>query len=160
MPRIPAPARAACMVLVLMAAPALAVPALAQPAVAPPPPPAGGPPPPPPPGPPARYNFVPVDGGALKLDTVTGRVSFCGRSGGNYVCEAVPDTRDAYEAEIGRLQQQVDALQGGKAPTAGAKPPPPDESQIDAAMDYAERVMRRLKQMLDNLRAGEPANPT
>ncbi|QTL02776.1 hypothetical protein J5J86_18645 [Aquabacter sp. L1I39] len=147
--RIPAPALAACTVLALAAAPALAQ-------IAPPPP---APPAPPPPGAPARYNFVPVDGGALKLDTVTGKVSFCGRSSGAYVCEAVPDTRDAYEAEIGRLQQQVETLQGGK-PAAGEKPALPDESHLDAAMDYAERLMLRLKQMLDNLRAGEPANPT
>lgn len=152
MPRISASALAACTALLFMAAPAWAqtVPAPA----------AGGSPPPPPPGPPqARYNFAPVEGGALKLDTVTGKVSFCGRTSGTYVCEAVPDTRDAYEAEIGRLQQQVEALQGGKA-KAGEAPALPDDSNLDAAMDYAERVMRRLKQMLDNLRASEPANPT
>lgn len=152
--RIPASALAACTVLALATAPALA-----QIAPAPPPPP-GPPAPPPPPGAPARYNFAPVDGGALKLDTVTGKVSFCGRSSGAYLCEAVPDTRDAYEAEIGRLQQQVEALQGGKAPAAGEKPAAPDDSHLDAAMDYAERLMLRLKQMLDNLRTGEPANRT
>ncbi|MDE1568714.1 hypothetical protein [Aquabacter sediminis] len=151
MPRIPASALAACTVLALAAAPALA-----QMPPAPPAPP--GPPAPPAP-PQARYSFAPVEGGALKLDTLTGKVSFCGRSNGNYLCEAVPDTRDAYEAEIGRLQQQVETLQGGK-PKAGEAPPATDESNLDAAMDYAERVMRRLKQMLDNLRAGEPANPT
>lgn len=145
MPRIPAPALATFAALILIAAPAWAQIAPA--------------PPPPPPGPPARYNFAPVEGGALKLDTLTGKVSFCGRTSGNYVCEAVPDTRDAYEAEIGRLQQQVEALQGGKA-KAGEAPALPEDSNLDAAMDYAERVMRRLKQMLDNLRAGEPANPT
>lgn len=153
MPRIPAPALAACTALLLLSAPASAQ-------IAPTPPAPAGPPVPPGPPTPARYNFAPVEGGALKLDTLTGKVSFCGRSSGSYVCEAVPDTRDAYEAEIGRLQQQVEALQGGKAPMAGEKPALPDESQLDAAMDYAERVMRRLKQMLDNLRAGEPANPT
>lgn len=115
------------------------VPCLAQPAEAPPAP---------------RYSFVPVEGGALKLDRDTGKVSFCGRLPAGYGCEAVPDTRDAYEAEIVRLQQQVQALQGQPAASL------PDASQLDAAMDYAERLMRRLKQMIDGLQRPNPADPT
>lgn len=53
-----------------------------------------------------RFSFAPVDGGALKLDRETGRVSLCAKGPTGFACEAVPDTRDAYEAEIARLDRK------------------------------------------------------
>jgi len=53
-----------------------------------------------------RYRFSPTtDGGVLRLDTRTGSVSNCAkRDSAGWACYAVPDERDALDAEIGRLQ--------------------------------------------------------
>ena len=106
-----------------------------------------------PPGPAApRFTFTPVEGGTLKLDTHTGRASFCAKGPAGFSCEAVPDSREAYEAEIARLQQEIAALKAGKP---GAAPLPGDPSELDAALDYAERFYLRLKAFIDRMRATE-----
>ncbi|MEP9351011.1 hypothetical protein [Xanthobacter sp. KR7-225] len=106
-----------------------------------------------PPGPAApRFTFTPVEGGTLKLDTQTGKASLCAKGPAGFSCEAVPDSRDAYEAEIARLQQEIAALKAGKP---GAAPLPGDPSELDAALDYAERFYLRLKAFIDRMRAAE-----
>lgn len=101
-----------------------------------------------------RFAFAPVEGGALKLDTRTGEVSLCTKGTGGFACVAVPDTRDAYEAEIARLQAEIAALKRaapGQKPDAPQADPVP--SEIDRAFDYATRVYRRFRQMIDELAA-------
>lgn len=112
-----------------------------------------------------RYAFAPVEGGALKLDRETGRVSLCAKRDTGFTCEAVPDSRDAYEAEIARLQRENEALRAavakisppGPVPPAPLPPPgvapEPDMSELDRALDYAERFYRRLKGFIDDLRS-------
>lgn len=104
----------------------------------------------------ARFALVPVDGGALKIDTRTGKVSRCAKDATGFTCTAVPDTRDAYEAEIARLQAEIAALKQG-APAQGGAPkanPPQagaEPSDLDKAFDYATHFYRRLRQMIDEL---------
>jgi hypothetical protein len=134
-----------------LAASLLAAPALAQAQV-----------PPLPPGDTTapRFSFAPVEGGALKLDRETGRVSLCAKRGTGFTCEAVPDTRDAYEAEIARLQGEVDSLRrSAQLPPLPPLPPTPgpnaspDTSDMDRALDYAERFYKRLRGLIDEFRA-------
>ncbi|OYY83501.1 MAG: hypothetical protein B7Y12_15180 [Rhizobiales bacterium 24-66-13] len=103
-----------------------------------------------------RYSFSPVEGGALKLDTQTGQVSFCGKGSAGYSCEAVPDSRDAYEAEIARLQARIATLEGkpATAPNAGSSYLP-SQSDFDAALDYAERAFRRLRDLVNGTPSGD-----
>jgi len=52
-----------------------------------------------------RYTFSQAnDGSFLRLDTRTGNVSTCKRAAGGWACYLVPDERDAFDKEIGRLQ--------------------------------------------------------
>lgn len=61
--------------------------------------------------------------GVLRLDSRTGTVSTCTRSGAGWACYAVPDERTALDAEIGRLQAEVETLKGRLAagPTVSGK---------------------------------------
>lgn len=98
-----------------------------------------------------RYSFTPVEGGALKLDVETGKVSFCSKGDAGYACLAVPDSRDAYEAEIGRLQAQLDARGPAAKPGTGNSlvVPLPTQSDFDAALDYATRLYQRLRAVIN-----------
>ena len=40
-----------------------------------------------------RFVMTPVEGGFLGMDTLTGAVSLCQRTGGKWACEAVADDR-------------------------------------------------------------------
>lgn len=57
-----------------------------------------------------RFTFTPSADGVTRLDTRTGKVSTCKDKGNGWACEAVADDRAAFEAEIGRLQGDVDRL--------------------------------------------------
>ena len=70
-----------------------------------------------------RYSMTPIPEGVLRLDTRTGTVSTCTRNGAGWACYAVPDERSAFDAEIGRLQAEVEKLKGQLAagPTVSGK---------------------------------------
>jgi len=58
-----------------------------------------------------RYAFVPVEGGALRLDKESGEVSRCAEEDGRMLCRLVADDRTAYEDEIGRLGERLARLE-------------------------------------------------
>ncbi len=90
---------------------------------------------------PVRFSMQSVEGGLMRLDTRTGAMSFCAQRAGGWACEAVPDDRAALEAEIGRLQARLAALEkgagGGGAGVPDIMAPPqagaPDARSPDAA---------------------------
>src|SRR6478752_4767128 len=77
----------------------------------------------PPDGENGRYSMTPIPEGVLRLDTRTGTVSTCTRNGTGWACYAVPDERSALDAEIGRLQAEVEKLkqQLAAGPTVSGK---------------------------------------
>lgn len=102
-----------------------------------------------------RYAIVPVEGGFLRLDTGTGAVSRCTGKIGRLTCRILPDERLAYEAEIGRLEDRIDELEGRVAVLEenrrfGSLDAPddngelPSEEEIDKVLTLAEKVMRRF----------------
>ena len=102
-----------------------------------------------------RYAIVPVEDGFLRLDTGTGAVSRCTGKIERLTCRILPDDRLAYEAEIGRLEDRIDELEGRLAvveerrtvarPNArnGDDELSSDE-ELDKVMTMAEKVMRRF----------------
>ncbi|MBI5261009.1 MAG: hypothetical protein HY852_04230 [Bradyrhizobium sp.] len=123
-----------------------------------------------------RYSIVPVPDGVLRLDTRRGTVSTCSNSRAGWACHAVPDERAALDAEIGRLQAQVENLKAqlaarepsrsGKAEEAQPKSespgtgepkaadggrrieiPLPSDEDLDRVMSFLERAWRRLIDM-------------
>jgi len=83
-----------------------------------------------------RYTMTPIPDGVLRLDTRTGVVSTCSKSGAGWACYAVPDERAALDAEIGRLQAEVEKLKGQLA--AG----PPVSGKIDDALPKSDPLKK------------------
>jgi len=126
-----------------------------------------------------RYTMSPIPDGVLRLDTRTGVVSTCSKSGAGWACYAVPDERAALDAEIGRLQAEVEKLRGQQAagPTVSGKiddalpksdplrkPEPkvaegerkieiplPSDQDLDRAMSFLEKAWRRLIDMANRV---------
>ncbi|MGL4636506.1 MAG: hypothetical protein ACRCWF_11035, partial [Beijerinckiaceae bacterium] len=58
----------------------------------------------------ARFSFQPVEGGMMRLDTETGQVSLCTRTGSDFTCRSVADDRAALDDEITRLKRENESL--------------------------------------------------
>jgi hypothetical protein len=126
-----------------------------------------------------RYSMTPIPDGVLRLDTRTGTVSTCTRNGAGWACYAVPDERSALDAEIGRLQAEVEKLKGQLAagptvsgkidealpksdPLKKAEPkvaegdrkfeiPLPSDQDVDRVMSFLEKAWRRLIEMANRV---------
>ncbi|QDP22491.1 hypothetical protein [Bradyrhizobium cosmicum] len=126
-----------------------------------------------------RYSMTPIPEGVLRLDTRTGTVSTCTRNGAGWACYAVPDERTALDAEIGRLQAEVEKLKAQLAagptvsgkidesmpksdPLKKAEPkvaegdrkieiPLPSEQDVDRVMSFLEKAWRRLIDMANRV---------
>jgi len=121
----------------------------------------------------ARFSFAPADGGYLRLDSLSGQVSMCSQRTAGWACQLVPDDRTALDAEIARLQTEIERLKSeiakadtGKADAGKAEPPRPqaelaprsgkDESslrfptreEMERARAAIERSWRHLVEMI------------
>jgi hypothetical protein len=126
-----------------------------------------------------RYIMTPIPEGVLRLDTRTGTMSTCTKNGAGWACYAVPDERMALDAEIGRLQAEVEKLKGQLAagPTVSGKTdealpksdplkkaepkvaegdrrieiPLPSDQDVDRVMSFLEKAWRRLIDMANRV---------
>lgn len=126
-----------------------------------------------------RFSMTPIAEGVLRLDTRTGTVSTCTKNDAGWACYAVPDERSALDAEIGRLQAEVEKLKGqlaagptvsgkiGEAlpksdPLKKAEPklaegerkieiPLPSDQDVDRVMSFLEKAWRRLIDMANRV---------
>jgi hypothetical protein len=128
-----------------------------------------------------RYALSQTPGGVMRLDTRTGQVSNCSKSGDGWACFVVPDERAAMDAEIGRLQAENDKLKTqlaardqtatGKTDEALPKSdslkkpepktaegdrnkieiPLPSDQDMDRVMSFLERTWRRLIDMANRV---------
>jgi hypothetical protein len=98
-----------------------------------------------------RYSMTPVQDGFLRLDTRTGAVAMCRVVNGAPECRLAADERAALENEIGRLQAQNGELRLKAPPGATVAAPPPNlpsEQDIDRALSFAERFIRRMMRIM------------
>jgi hypothetical protein len=127
-----------------------------------------------------RYALSPVTDGVIRLDTRTGAVSTCSNTGTGWACYAVPDERDALDAEIGRLEadnEKLKAQLAAREPTVSGKidealpktdplkkPEPkvaegerkieiplPSDRDMDRVMSFLEQAWRRLVEMANRM---------
>lgn len=126
-----------------------------------------------------RFSMTAIPEGVLRLDTRTGTVSTCTNNGAGWACYTVPDERSALDAEIGRLQAEVEKLKGQLAagPTVSGKIdealpksdslkkaepkvaegdrkleiPLPSDQDMDRIMSFLEKAWRRLIDMANRV---------
>lgn len=124
-----------------------------------------------------NYHIVEIDDGVLRIDRQSGEISECRESQNGWICRLTADDRLAYEAEINRLDAEVDrleeallaaqqALETGERdlslvpdgapdrnePSVRERLDLPTDDELDAVMDTAEEVMRRFFGMVRDLR--------
>jgi hypothetical protein len=106
---------------------------------------------------PARFTMQPIDGGFLRMDTETGAMSLCMKRGAGVACEPVEDQR-AGQSEVDRLTQENKALREDlkrledlvtadrhRKPARGPKFELPTEEDVDKAMSYVERMLKKFR---------------
>jgi hypothetical protein len=113
---------------------------------------------------PGRYTLTPSANGFVRLDTQTGQVSECTGTPANLVCKSSPDERAAMQAEIDRLQKEIDGLKATtSAQTALDQGPQltiPSDKDVDKAFNFMERMIKRFKGLIEEMRkAPEESTP-
>jgi len=112
---------------------------------------------------PGRYTLTPSANGYIRLDTQTGQVSECTGTPGALICKSSADERAAMQAEIDRLQKQVDELKAAAPGEFAANPPAqlniPSDKDVDKAFNFMERMVKRFKGLIQEMRK-EPAEST
>ena len=100
-----------------------------------------------------RYTLVPVEGGALRLDTQTGAVAICSGDAEEISCRPLQeDAADADAAGSPDIDARVSALEARIADLEARTVLLPDEESIDRAMTLADRVMRHFFGMVRELK--------
>lgn len=111
-----------------------------------------------------RYTLTPVDGGVLRLDKDSGALALCTRKSDVWACEPVQDrSKDdsdkavKLEAENKSLKDRIKVLEeslaiaeGANKSDAPAGPPGgtmqlPSEEEVDKALDYVERIVKKFR---------------
>lgn len=112
-----------------------------------------------------RFTMSPVDGGFLRLDKQTGAVAMCARTGTAWGCTPVEDhTPAAAEMELSKLEQENKDLKDrikALEETLETKPPLngppggkvqlPTDQEVDQALDYLERVYKKVRDRMKDL---------
>lgn len=130
-----------------------------------------------------RYTMTPSGEDMLRLDTKTGAVSRCAREAGTWICESVADDQKALQNEIDRLSIENERLaselaRAGRDAPPGERAPPdvpqadapqpdapqaqaprswlPDDAQMEELTAFFKKIMRRFKQMAEDMQADAP----
>ena len=120
-----------------------------------------------------RFSMSPVEGGFLRLDKSTGAVTMCTRAAGEWSCKAVEDRALSSSGDAARLddenkalKQRVKeletALETSKPPAAAegdstladapcGKVKLPTDAEVDQALDYVERVYKKIRDRIKDL---------
>ncbi len=100
--------------------------------------------------------MTPTQGGFLRLDKETGAVSFCTVEAGLSLCRISADERAALENEIARLRQENTELKAARGPNQpSASSGLPTEADMERALSFTERFMRRMMRIFKDETNGE-----
>jgi hypothetical protein len=116
-----------------------------------------------------RYTMTPTKDGVVRLDTETGEVSLCEAVSGQWACHPIEDNSSQMKQRIEQLERENAELKsqlaskGGSGDQGGAEALPqpdgkldiPSEKDVDKAMDFVERMLKRFKGIMEDLRKQE-----
>jgi len=119
-----------------------------------------------------RYQLVPDGDGFIRLDAKTGALAHCDKRDGAWRCDTLavtdPDREQAVDAladDVSSLSETVDRLAerldriDERLAAAGIAAPQTEEQQeqdLDQALTFAERLMRRFFDFVRELKNEEP----
>lgn len=108
-----------------------------------------------------RFRLEPTQGGFVRMDTQTGRMSFCTRQADGLDCKAASDERPADAAGIDRLSRRIDALEKRVAELEGGRPAAglPTEEEFERTMGFMERFFRRFIGVMQDLQHEQKPTP-
>ena len=126
---------------------------------------------------PGRFTMSPADGGGfVRLDTETGRMSLCQRRESDWSCREMAEPDRGLDREVERLRAENQRLKGeirqmedillgdkradrqpGQAP--GFEFKLPSEQDIDNAISYAQRMLRKFREKMKELDADAKGTP-
>jgi BMFP domain-containing protein YqiC len=121
-----------------------------------------------------RYTMTPTDDGVVRLDTRSGAMALCRRTGDQWACEDMDDSQRRLLSEIEKLRSENDILKAQvehleatlglgegqeNAPQAGAPLKLPTEEEVDKAFDYLETMLRKLRDRLEKLEKEHGRDP-
>ena len=113
-----------------------------------------------------RYSMHKADDGFVRLDTETGAVSLCRKTTEKWSCEPMAGTGPSLTAEVARLKSENAelraeikrmeenlGLRGDRNKSADNRPnfKLPTEKEVDGALDYFERMLKKLQDRLKRL---------
>lgn len=114
-----------------------------------------------------RYTMTPAGGGFVRLDKLTGAMSFCSGKEGDWSCKPMPDAERRLQGRISELENENQALKeagkqadaAGEPPSSGDRLPPsppgelpmPTERDVDKLFDYVEGMVRKFKERIQRL---------
>jgi hypothetical protein len=107
-----------------------------------------------------RFTMSPVDGGFLRLDKQTGAVAMCAHTDGEWVCAPVQDRTSTKSDELSKLKAENQALKERVKDlerTPGCKGELPTDEEVDQALDYMERLYKKIRDRIKNLE--KPLSP-
>ena len=119
---------------------------------------------------PGRYTMTTVEGSVWRLDSATGAMSVCGRKLDHWACESVADDAQALKEEVDRLARENQELRDKlakaeekEAEVAPGKEPAPrspyakfPDHALDEMTDFVNAMIRRLQEMVQDLKQDEP----
>ncbi|MCC2099088.1 MAG: hypothetical protein KDJ29_19520, partial [Hyphomicrobiales bacterium] len=97
--------------------------------------------------------MTPAANGFLRLDTKSGAVSLCVVKNDKVTCQSSADERAALEAEIARLagknaELEKKLAEASKSTAQRLRDVLPSDKEMDKALTYAEKFMRRMMRIM------------
>jgi hypothetical protein len=127
-----------------------------------------------------RYQIAPDADGFVRLDTRTGALTHCGKRDGAWRCDVLAEERSDLVERVAALRDEMASLTAGldrlasrlstiedKLGAPAAAPPSTaaplvdgDEKELDEALSFAERLMKRFFELVKELKSEEPPTRT
>ena len=100
-----------------------------------------------------RYQLERTPHGYVRLDTVTGKMSICQEQRGQLMCKVAVEERQAYDREVGSLEDRIVALEDRVAALEGGTSAErlPSDEEFEQTMGYMEKFFRRFMGIVKDL---------